>query len=164
MVAFVRAAWGTAMAGLEGGAQDPDRSDREHDESDAATALPRLIHTAVLARQFGEVHKRVACQCLRAARLAKRQGDRDMFLRLVGDVREERLQAQTCKRVARRCESEAETIAIAAGAYTATGRSAHRVSPPRSAMAQRAVADGAPLQAASAGCSPAVRRMSGGSA
>lgn len=89
-----------------------------------ADELPRLIHKAILARRFVEMHKHAARQCLRAARLAAHHGDGAMVSSLLSDARDEHVQARTCTRVARDCESRAEALGIAAGAYAATGRCA----------------------------------------
>lgn len=88
-----------------------------------ADELPRLIHKAILARRFVEVHKHAARQCLRAARVAGRDGDADVAAGLLSDARDENMQARICRRIARDCESRAEALGVAAGAYAATGRS-----------------------------------------
>ncbi len=90
--------------------------------TDEADELPRLIHKAILARRFVAMHKHAARQCLRAARLAAEHGDAAMATSLLGDARDEHVQARTCTWVARDCESRAEALGIAAGAYAATGR------------------------------------------
>lgn len=85
--------------------------------------LSCLIQKATLARRFIEMHKHAARQCLRAARVAGRNGDHDAMARFRDEAREEHLQAQCCRRYARDCESRAEALGVEAGAYAAAGRS-----------------------------------------
>jgi hypothetical protein len=151
------------MSGMVGTLVEPALADvREDAETAGAEDLRRTIHKAILARRFVAVHKHAARQCLRAARAAAHRGDRDLAARLLGDAREEHAQAQSCTRVARAFEGQAEDMGKAAGGvYRATGRAS-----PSAAIvdipaigAHSASASTAPMAA----CSPAMRRTLGGS-
>lgn len=84
--------------------------------------LSRLMHKAILARRFASMHTHAARLCLRAARAASQCGDAALMTRLLGEAREEHLQARNCSRYARDCESRAEALGVASGAYAASGR------------------------------------------
>lgn len=51
---------------------------RENRGTASAEDLRRIIHKAILARQFAAVHKQTVRQCLRAARVAARRGESDL--------------------------------------------------------------------------------------
>lgn len=87
-----------------------------------AEDLAHLIHKAILARRIVEVHRYAVRQCLHAARAAGRAGNIATASKLLADAREEHLQAQSCTRYARQCESRAEALGIQSGAYAASGR------------------------------------------
>lgn len=139
---------------------------RENRGTASAEDLRRIIHKAILARQFAAVHKQTVRQCLRAARVAARRGENDLAVLLLGDARAEHAEVQACVRVARVLERQAEEMGKAAGVYRATGRAG-------AAAAAAAASDdiaaidaqsAAAISAASSGAgSPATRRTLGGS-
>ncbi|MGZ9034128.1 MAG: hypothetical protein ACXW25_06915 [Rhodospirillales bacterium] len=135
---------------------------RENRGTASAEDLRRIIHKAILARQFAAVHKQTVRQCLRAARVAARRGENDLAVLLLGDARAEHAEVQACVRVARVLERQAEEMGKAAGVYRATGRAgAAAASDDIAAIdAQSAAAISA---ASSVAGSPATRRTLGGS-
>lgn len=92
----------------------PGRDDEEE--------LSQLIHKAILARRFVDMHRHATRQCLRAARAANDHGDFQAAKQLLVEARDEHAQARTCLRYARECECRADAIAIAAGAYAVRDR------------------------------------------
>lgn len=88
----------------------------------AGAELPKLIHSAAFARRFVQMHKHAARQCLHAARLAGRNGKRELQARLLGEARDEHEQARACMRYARECEAQADAMAVAAGVRPEAGR------------------------------------------
>ena len=97
---------------------DPSRAPGEANAED----LAQLIHKAILARRIVEMHRHAVRQCLHAARAAGRTGDIATATKLLTDARGEHLQAQTCTRFARQCETRAGAIGVQSGAYAAIGR------------------------------------------
>ncbi len=127
-----------------------------------ADDLRRIIHKAILARRFAAIHKQTVRQCLRAARVAANGRDSELAAALLKDARAEHAEVQTCTRVARTLERQAEELGRAAGVYRATGRGS--ASTPSDEIAPM---DGRQSAAASAlhppEASPATRRTFGGS-
>ena len=131
-------------------------------ETEAARDLRRIVHKAILARRFVLVHRRTVQRCLQAARAAARGGKADLAAALLADARAGHAEMQTCTRVARAFERQAEEMGRAAGVYRATGRAG--ASPASAAMAAMAAHSGTSGPAASVGVagSPATRRTVGG--
>lgn len=134
------------------------------DDAGAAGAedLRRLMHKAILARRFAAVHRQTASRCLRSARVAARHGDGEVAASLLRDAREEHAEMQTCRRVARALERQAEELGQAAGVYRATGRAgtASAANDAMPAIAGQGTAGSASVPTAA---SPATRRTRGGS-
>lgn len=77
--------------------------------------LPNLIRGAARSRQLAAQHKRAAWQMICAARSARQAGDAVMQRDHLDDaIRAQRL-ASKCDSFARRCEREANAIAVASG-------------------------------------------------
>lgn len=142
---------------------EPVRADAgEGPEMAAAQDLRRIVHKAILARRFALVHKQTVRRCLRAARVAGRRGEADLAAAMLADARASHAEMQTCTRVARAFERQAEKMGREAGVYTATGRARpSAVSAERAAMAARPVA--AEAGSSTGAGSPAMRKTLGGS-
>jgi len=125
----------------------------------AGVDLGRIIHKAILARRFAEVHKQTVRQCVRAARAAGQRGNRVLAAALLRDARAEHAEAQACARVARALERQAEEMGRAAGVYRATGRA----SAPATSEGMPAIDAHAVSGAAASVGSPAIRKTLGGS-
>ncbi len=82
---------------------------------DMDVRLPNLIRGAARSRHLATQHKRAAWQMICAARSARQAGDAVMQRDHLEDaIRAQRL-ASECDRFARRCEREANAIAVASG-------------------------------------------------
>lgn len=137
---------------------------RENRGTASAEDLRRIIHKAILARQFAAVHKQTVRQCLRAARVAARRGESDLAVLLLGDARAEHAEVQACVRVARVLERQAEEMGKAAGVYRATGRAGAAAAAASDDIAAIDAQSAAAISAASSVAgSPATRRTLGGS-
>ena len=77
--------------------------------------LPNLIRGAARSRDLAEVHKGIARDSIRTARVARRQMDEASYLKHLGVVREAHGKARECYRFARQCERKAEAIILSGG-------------------------------------------------
>lgn len=77
--------------------------------------LPDLIRGAARSRRLAEQHKHAAWRFIREAQSARQTGDQPMHQDYLGDAMEARRKAAECAGYARRCEQEANAIAIASG-------------------------------------------------
>ena len=137
---------------------------RENRGTASAEDLRRIIHKAILARQFAAVHKQTVRQCLRAARVAARRGENDLAVLLLGDARAEHAEVQACVRVARVLERQAEEMGKR---RASTGRPAAPVPQPQpqpQAMTLRQSTPSPPRPSLPHHPSPARRRRAGPSA
>ena len=82
---------------------------------DMEVRLPDLIRGAARSRRLADEHKRVAWSHLRAARTARRFGDHLMHQDHLEDGATAVRRASACVVYARRCEREANAIAVASG-------------------------------------------------
>ncbi|MCW5698769.1 MAG: hypothetical protein KIT00_02895 [Rhodospirillales bacterium] len=85
------------------------------DHWDIAVRLPNLIRGAARSRRLAEQHKFAAWQFIRAAKSAREIGDRFNHRDNLSDASEAIRRASECDSYARRCEREANAIAIASG-------------------------------------------------
>jgi hypothetical protein len=82
---------------------------------DMDVRLPNLIRGAARSRQLAAQHKRAAWQLICAARSARHRGDAVMQQDYLEDAIREQQLASECDGFARRCEREANAIAVASG-------------------------------------------------
>jgi hypothetical protein len=82
---------------------------------DMDVRLPNLIRGAARSRQLATQHKRAAWQLLHAARSARYRGDAVLQEDYLDDAIREQHLASQCDGFARRCEREANAIAVASG-------------------------------------------------
>jgi hypothetical protein len=82
---------------------------------DMDVRLPNLIRGAARSRQLAAQHKRAAWQLVRAARSARHRGDTLLQEDYLDDAIREQHLASECDGFARRCEREANAIAVASG-------------------------------------------------
>ena len=82
---------------------------------DMEVRLPDLIRGAARSRRLADQHKRVAWSHLRAAQAARELGDSLMHRDYLHDGGAALRRASACIVYARRCEREANAIAVASG-------------------------------------------------
>ncbi len=82
---------------------------------DMEVKLPNLIRGAARSRHLAAQHKRVARQYIYAARSARELGDMTMQRDHLDDAIRAQHRASECDCFARRCEREANAIAVASG-------------------------------------------------
>lgn len=82
---------------------------------DIAVRLPDLIRGAARSRRLAEQHKLAAWRAMRDAREAREIGDRRNHRDYLSDASEAIRRAAECDGYARRCEREANAIAVASG-------------------------------------------------
>ncbi len=82
---------------------------------DMEVRLPNLIRGAARSRRLADQHKHVAWQSIRAAHSARTLGDRLTARDSLIEAIEARRKARECDAFARRCEREANAIAVASG-------------------------------------------------
>ncbi len=74
--------------------------------------LPNLIRGAARSRDLAEVHKGIAQESIRAARLARQQRDEPAYLKHLSNVHDAHSKARECYRFARHCERKAEAVIL----------------------------------------------------
>jgi hypothetical protein len=82
---------------------------------DMDVKLPNLIRGAARSRHLAAQHKRAAWQLIGAARSARQMGDTVMQRDHLDDAIRAQHLASECDSFARRCEREANAIAVASG-------------------------------------------------
>lgn len=82
---------------------------------DMEVRLPNLIRGAARSRRLAVEYKRAAWEALRSARAARSTGDRMMSREHLDDAIDAGQRASQCVSYARRCEKEANAIAVASG-------------------------------------------------
>jgi hypothetical protein len=87
----------------------------DHVHWDMDVRLPNLIRGAARSRHLATQHKRAARQLLHAARSARHRGDAVMQQDHLDEAIREQHLASECDGFARRCEREANAIAVASG-------------------------------------------------
>ncbi len=84
-------------------------------EWDMEVRLPNLIRGAAHSRKLADLHKHAAWEHLRAAQCAREFGDTPMHRGSLEDAAVAVRRASACVVFARRCEREANAIAVASG-------------------------------------------------
>ena len=84
-------------------------------DRDIAFRLPDLIRGAARSRRLADQHKTAAREHLRAAQTARAFGDPMLHRDFLDEASEARRRAAACSFYARRCEREANDIAVASG-------------------------------------------------
>lgn len=77
--------------------------------------LPNLIRGAARSRSLANQHKRTAWEFIRSARAARLVGDLIMHRDYLDEAIAAQQRASDCSKFARRCEKEANAIAVASG-------------------------------------------------
>lgn len=94
---------------------DADGVDALSDTWSMEVRLPDLIRGAANSRRLADMHKRSAWENLRAAQVAREIGDAVLHRDHLEDGAAAVRRASACVVFARRCEREANAIAIASG-------------------------------------------------